>query len=593
VLLAAVAGVAIAAALLARSSTFVDGLELGSIDARFTVRGSQREPAVALVAIDQRTRSALRVGPALPRSLHARVIDRLHDAGARVIAYDAEFTGRTDPREDRALLASLRRARPVVLATHDVGRPPLRIPAGLRDAGAVGARLGSIELLTDDDGTVRQMADRFGRFESFPVLAAATALGHPVNAAEFSDGDAWIDYAGPPGTVSTYSFSQVLRGAFPADAFRGKVVVVGATDPSYKDLFPAPGTADEMSGAEIHANAVATILNGFPLKDANSAVNLAIVAFMALLAPLAAIRLTALPTLLIATAGFAALMIGVQLAFDAGEIVDFTYPLLALSVGTVGAVSVDFFVEARDRRRLRAAFARFVPSDVVDDVLARTDDDLRLGGETLEATVMFCDLRGFSAFAERHSASTVITTLNRYLTESSQAIQLQGGTVVSYMGDGVMAVFGAPVEQADHAERAVRAALEIRDERMPRFNRWFSERGLGGEFGIGIGLCSGPVMSGNVGAEDRLEYTAVGDTTNVAARLQAKNKETGTQLLMAESTQIRIGDTAISASFVGEFELHGRRTPLRLWTIPPAAGAGAGTARPPAVTPAGEAPGGS
>jgi adenylate cyclase len=592
-MLAAVAGVAIAAALLARSSTFVDGLELDSIDARFAVRGSQHEPAVSLVAIDQRTRSALRVGPALPRSLHARVIDRLHDAGARVIAYDAEFSSRTDPREDRALLASLRRARPVVLATHDVGEPPLRIPAGLREAGVVGARLGSIELLTDGDGTVRQMADRFGRFESFPVLAAETALGHSVDATEFSDGDAWIDYAGPPGTVSTYSFSRVLRGAFPADAFRGKVVVVGATDPSYKDLFPAPGTADEMSGAEIHANAVATILNGFPLKDANSAVNLAIVAFMALLAPLAAVRLTALPTLLIAAAGFAALMIGVQLAFDAGEIVDFTYPLLALAVGTVGAVSVDFFVEARDRRRLRAAFARFVPSDVVDDVLARTDDDLRLGGETLEATVMFCDLRGFSAFAERHSASTVITTLNRYLTEASEAIQLHGGTVVSYMGDGVMAVFGAPVEQTDHAERAVRAALEIRDQRVPRFNRWFSERGLGGEFGIGIGLCSGPVMSGNVGAKDRLEYTAVGDTTNVAARLQAKNKETGTQLLMAESTQIRIGDQAIPVTFVGESELPGRRAPLRLWTIPPAASAEADIARPPAVTPAGEASPGS
>src|SRR3954454_1160012 len=249
-LLAAVAAVAIAGALLARSSAFVDGLELSSIDARYAVRGTQGVQDVSLVAIDQRTLSALNVGQAIPRSMHARVIDRLHAAGARVIAYDAEFSGHKDPRDDRALLASLRRARPVVLATHDVGDPPLRIPAGLRDPGAVGAKLGSIELLTDDDGTVRQMGDRFGSFQSFPVVAAETALGHSVGASNFSDGDAWIDYAGPPGTVPTYSFSRVLRGAVPASAFRDKVVVVGATDPSYKDLFSAPGTADQMSGAE-------------------------------------------------------------------------------------------------------------------------------------------------------------------------------------------------------------------------------------------------------------------------------------------------------------------------------------------------------
>jgi adenylate cyclase len=567
-LLLAVLGAALAVSLAARSSGLLDQLELDSVDVRFAVRGNVERPQVVVVAIDQESVSDLQVGRILPRTMHAQVIDRLERAGARTIAYDAEFRGRTDRRDDRALLASLRRARPVVLATHDVGDRPLRIPAGVRRPDIVGARLGSIELLTDQDGTVRQMASRFGPVKSFPVVAAETALGRSVDAGAFSDGDAWIDYAGPPGAIRTYSFARVLRGAFPANAFRGKVVVVGATDPSFKDLFPVPGTADEMAGAEIQANAVATILSGFPLKDASGIVDLAALMLMALAAPAAAARFTAASSLLISSAAFVVLLVAAQLAFDTGRIVELVYPLTALLVGTIGAVTVDFFVEARERRRLRQAFERFVPARVVDEVLARTDDDLRLGGETLEATVMFCDLRGFSAFAERHSAATVIRVLNHYLTETTEAIRAHDGTVVSYMGDGVMAVFGAPIEQPDNPTRAVRAALEIRDERIPAFNRWFSEQSLGSDFGVGIGLCSGPVMSGNVGAHDRLEYAAIGDTTNVAARLQAKNKETGTTLLMADSTRVRIAHVGWDLVDVGVSEVAGRRSSLRLWTIP-------------------------
>jgi adenylate cyclase len=114
----------------------------------------------------------------------------------------------------------------------------------------------------------------------------------------------------------------------------------------------------------------------------------------------------------------------------------------------------------------------------------------------------------------------------------------------------------------------VSAAQEIRDERIPAFNHWFSEQALGEGFDIGIGLCSGPVMSGNVGAHDRLEYTAIGDTTNIAARLQAKNKETRTRLLMSESTRIRVGDGQFEFVYVGEFEVAGRQGPVRLWTVP-------------------------
>src|SRR5205807_7233774 len=135
-------------------------------------------------------------------------------------------------------------------------------------------------------------------------------------------------------------------------------------------------------------------------------------------------------------------------------------------------------------------FSRFVPEDVVDEVLARADRGLRLGGVQREGTVMFTDLRGFTTFAESLKPDGVIDVLNRYLSEMSDAILDHGGTLVAYMGDGIMAVFGAPLPQEDHADRALAAALEMRDVRLPRFNEWLRAEGLSEGFRMGIGLNS-------------------------------------------------------------------------------------------------------
>ena len=149
---------------------------------------------------------------------------------------------------------------------------------------------------------------------------------------------------------------------------------------------------------------------------------------------------------------------------------------------------------------------------------------------------MFSDLRGFTSFAEKMPVDQVIEVLNRYLTEMSDAILDHGGTLVAYMGDGIMAVFGAPVEQPDHADRALAAAREMLGPRLERFNEYLRGEGLGEGFRMGIGLNSGQVMSGNVGSERRLEYTAIGDTTNTAARLEGMTKGTPHMLFAAEST---------------------------------------------------------
>ena len=220
-----------------------------------------------------------------------------------------------------------------------------------------------------------------------------------------------------------------------------------------------------------------------------------------------------------------------------------------------------------ERERLRGVFARFVPEHVVDEVLERTDDDLRLGGSRDIGTVMFTDLRGFTSYSEATAPQRVIALLNEYFSEMIDAIFEQGGTLVGYRGDGILAVFGAPIPSEDHADRALAVAREMLDVRLPRFNRWLRDRGLGDGFAMGIGLNSGHFMSGNVGSPRQLEYTVHGDTVNTASRLEGMTKTTERSILVAESTRDALLDPPGDLSFVGEFEVRGRESKIRLWTL--------------------------
>jgi adenylate cyclase len=180
---------------------------------------------------------------------------------------------------------------------------------------------------------------------------------------------------------------------------------------------------------------------------------------------------------------------------------------------------------------------------------------------------MFSDLRGFTSFAESLPVERVIEVLNIYLGEMSAAILDNGGTLVAYMGDGIMAVFGAPIGQPDHADRALTAAREMLGPRLATFNSYLRAEGLGEGFRMGVGLNSGHVMSGNVGSERRLEYTAIGDTTNTAARLEGMTKGTPHQLFMSQATVDLIRSQQDDLVLVGEFEVRGRTQKITLWSI--------------------------
>ena len=220
-----------------------------------------------------------------------------------------------------------------------------------------------------------------------------------------------------------------------------------------------------------------------------------------------------------------------------------------------------------ERERVHDVFCRFLPEHVVDDVLERADDDLRLGGVRTVGTVMFTDLRGFTAFSEARPPELVIAALNRYFDETSDAILEHGGTLVAYRGDGFLAAFGAPFEADDHADCALETARDMVDVRLPRFNGWLRSNGLGEEVRMGIGLNSGPFMSGNVGSLRRLEYTVHGDTVNTASRIEGLTKTLGGPILLAESTRAALLRPPEDLRRVGEVDVRGRQSAVVLWAV--------------------------
>jgi adenylate cyclase len=182
-------------------------------------------------------------------------------------------------------------------------------------------------------------------------------------------------------------------------------------------------------------------------------------------------------------------------------------------------------------------------------------------------TVMFTDLRGFTAFTERRSPELVIAALNRYFDETSDAILEHGGTLVAYRGDGFLAVFGAPIEVDDHADRALATAREMVEIRLPRFNDWLRKSGFGEELRMGVGLATGPFMCGNVGSLRRLEYTVHGDTVNTASRIEGMTKTVGGPILLAGSTRKALLREPSDLRYVGQFEVRGRDASVSLWTV--------------------------
>jgi adenylate cyclase len=568
--LAVVGILAAALSVLALLTGALDRVESATVDARFSLRGPEHVDDVAVITIDDADIARYRKWP-IDRSLHATAIDRLREAGVRAIAYDVQFTEEGPTlRGDLALFDAVSRAKGIVLATTTVRRDgDTDVLGGQQNLGPAFARAANSLLPTDRGGQMSHVPYLVDGLSSFAVSAAEAATGRSVPADGFQGSrGAPIDFYGPPGTVPTYSFSALVKGEVPAAKLRGRVVVVGASAPSLQDVHPVPTSgAGTMAGPEVQANAISTVLRGLPLREAPSWLDALAAIALAFVVPLAALRLRPWVAAALGLAALAAWLVVCQLAFDAGLVLVATPPIAALIIGPGGTVCVSALFAAADRRRTRTIFGRFVPEPVVRELLEREDGEARLGGVRQDATVLFCDLRGFTTFAEDAAPELVIDVLNHYLEQVSDAVLAHGGTVVSFLGDGVMAVFGSPLARDDHARIALDAAEDLLTVRLPRFHAWLAERGIA-PFALGVGVNSGPVMSGLVGSERRMEYAAVGDTTNVAARLQAATKGTGHAVFIASSTHDRLDDiTRTRVTPVSTVEVRGRGAAVAVYTL--------------------------
>jgi adenylate cyclase len=570
-LLAAVAIASAGIALLLYATGLFHDTELASVDTRFAVRGDEKPGEdIVLVLIDDTTSRELPVRFPFPRSLHARVVDAVNRDGATTIAYDVEFLQPTNAKEDNALINAVARAPNKVVLADSQPDPQGRsgVFGGQKLLDDIKARAGNTQLGEDSDGVRRRVPFEVGNMETFPLVAAEIQSGDPITTGQMGGPSAWIDYAGGPGTYPSIPFSRVLSGQFPPGFFEDKVVVIGASDPSLKDLAKtSTSRSDLMSGPEINANGIETALDEFPLQSTPLGLDLFLIALMGVIAPLASYRLSPLRALALGLLAAAFYLVCTQLAFNSGRIVPVLYPMIALALSLVGSLLVYYVREAFIRRRVRDTFARFVPESVVGQVLARTDDDLRLEGRRMEVTVLFSDIRGFTTFSEARDPGQVLEVLNAYHEEMTSAVMDNGGTLVSFMGDGIYAVFGAPIEMSDHADRAFTAAKEMLEVRLPKVNEWMQEHEVGDEFQIGIGLNSGPVMAGNIGSQQRLEFTTIGDTVNTAARLEGMTKGSGHSLFLADSTRELLSERDGELSYVDSMPVRGRAEEIRVWSL--------------------------
>jgi CHASE2 domain-containing sensor protein len=402
VIAAAIAGIADLASLL-------PGLEQGTIVQRFERRGSEPAPNLLVVAIDDKTFADTGLHWPFPRRYHAEAIDRLRRDGARVIVYDVQFTEQTTARDDNALIEAVDRAHNVVLATAETdehGRT--NVLGGASTLRAIGAQVGASNLPEGRGSVLQRVEYEHG---GLPTLATVVArkLGHDPQPAQFGKHGAWIDFHGPPGTIDTVSFSDLINGHVDPAKVAGRIVVIGAASPTLQDVHPTPTSNEQMSGPEIEANAIDTVLRGFPLHGTPTWASLLIVLVLGFLPAVIYLRLRTVTAAIVAPLLGVAFLVVAQFAFQHGRILPVATPLFALSLGLVSTVSAGYVAERRhsyrvsrrnaeleDAVRERTAELRATQLEVIQRLAYATESRDQETGMHLERISRMCEQLGLA-----------------------------------------------------------------------------------------------------------------------------------------------------------------------------------------------------
>jgi len=549
-----------------------EGVSLRSLDFMFWLRGEVPATApVVIVAIDNESFEEMTESSGRwpwPRSAHGKLIRQIMKGKPKVIVFDVLFDNEDTkhPQEDPALAAACRASGCVILGAelvHEVDKQFEYDRLALPNKVLISSILapGLVNTPQDSDAFVRraQLYRKVHEERYYSLASEALRKYLGVGKGEINTEPGYmefgpdrtipldsremmlINYCGGAKTFKTIPYYQVYKGMTDPQVFKDTIVFVGATAVDLHDTFHVPFSwsplaedrlALQMPGVEIHANVIDTVLNRRFIREPWDIFTLALILGLGILVSSVAIRARIWLSLLVALgSAFCLLVLAGWLFSQYALFLNFVYPMFAIGANFLVVTTYRASVEMREKQKVRATFARYVSPHVLTTVLNNPPE---LGGARRVATILFSDVRGFTSMSEKLSAHEVVAILNEYLTEMVEVVLEHDGTLDKFVGDAVMAVFGSPMDQADHALRAVSTAWNMHLKHEELKVKWVNEGKV--PFEIGIGVNTGEVVAGNMGSPNRMEFTVIGDNVNTAARLESATKELHAKILISGST---------------------------------------------------------
>ncbi|WP_216175720.1 CHASE2 domain-containing protein [Polynucleobacter alcilacus] len=423
---------------------------------------------------------------------------------------------------------------------------------GLASARAL---LGSLPLkaLDGDGQEIAPNTNYFGAVEALDVGGAIL----PVDSQLAS----YIPYRGPFKSFEYISASDVLNKKVPKEKLEGKIILIGTTAPGLLDLRATP-VGNAYPGVEIHANMITGILDG-TIKHAPlwaSAANLALIVVLGLVMALVLPFLSPLLGTVFSLITIALVLSLNLYSYQQGIVLPLASLLATLLSVYLFNIAYGYFVESKNKRLITGLFGQYVPPELVDE-MAQNPANFNMEGESRELTILFSDVRGFTTISESLDAKTLSEFINAFLTPFTQVIYDHRGTIDKYMGDCIMAFWGAPIKDENHARHGLQSAFEML-KAMELLNAQFIQKGWP-PIKVGIGLNSGRVSVGNMGSEIRLAYTVMGDAVNLASRLEGITKEYGAAIIIGHDTRLQLPD--LIAREVDKVRVKGKDIPVQIY----------------------------
>lgn len=559
----------------------------GIFSDRLYQSGLSPNSKIKIIAIDERTVAAYGDVATWSRDIPADLVQKLNGDGTHapaVIGFDVMYVTQKDAEADARFARVCREGGNVVSAVNLVYRDQLSVQDGVTsaerdvvsmveypyDALKDAAAYGFANTYQDRDGYIRyaKWSEQYGEEQicSFSALVYQKyqqSLGEPVVQPDAKNGFFSFSYTGKGGSFEVISMCDVLDGKIDARVFDGAVVLVGAYAPGMQDAYAAPiDRGGRMYGVEIHANIINALLTektGVPVSMPvyAGAVTLLVLVFWLLVE-----RMRIVPATLTAIGFVGFDLLASKLLDVAGYRVRIIEPILAIVLLYAIKLIVGYVGESLKKRKILNAFRKYVAPEVVQEIAKSGDYQMTLGGERRHIAVLFVDIRGFTPMSEGLQPEQVVEILNEYLSLTTNAIFKNRGTLDKFIGDATMAVFNAPFDQEDYVYRAVQTALDIAAgsaELEQRLNQRF-----GKSVSFGIGVHCGDAVVGNIGCEHRMDYTAIGDTVNTAARLES-NAGRG-QILISRAVVEQLGDR-IDADEIGVIPLKGKSNDVLVYQL--------------------------